>query len=199
MPNIENLRKQPKLILRWHRGRHFLVAAQISSGLARYSRMTKFSRKAFKLGDAQELAARQHGLQSWQALKGRNQHHLGSSRDEFPPQLFVADIGTPCEFFAGRLGSSPRSPMASRRFTRRSGATVRAPICDVWQPVIDAEVQDREQLLSASLTVATPGQIKALFLQYPAAGVTLFQTLKREPWGARVSSGIRTELAGPAE
>src|SRR5216684_4137907 len=38
---------------------------------------------------------------------------------------------------------------------------------------------------SASLTVATAEEIKALFLEFQAAGVTFFQTLKREPWGAR--------------
>ena len=29
MPNLENLKKQAKLILRWHRERHYPVAAQI--------------------------------------------------------------------------------------------------------------------------------------------------------------------------
>jgi|SRR6266567_2655459 len=32
MPNLENLRKQAKLILRWHRDRYYPVAAQIRSG-----------------------------------------------------------------------------------------------------------------------------------------------------------------------
>ena len=29
MPNLDNLKKQAKLILRWHRERHYPVAAQI--------------------------------------------------------------------------------------------------------------------------------------------------------------------------
>jgi uncharacterized glyoxalase superfamily protein PhnB len=50
--------------------------------------------------------------------------------------------------------------------------------------VIDPELRDREQLLSASLTVATADEIKQLFLEFQAPGVTFFQTLKREPWDA---------------
>ena len=40
-------------------------------------------------------------------------------------------------------------------------------------------------MLAASLTVATAGEIKILFLEFQAAGVTFLQTLKRRPWGAR--------------
>ena len=40
MSNLENLKKQAKLILRWHRDRYYPVAAQIRSGLSRYSQMT---------------------------------------------------------------------------------------------------------------------------------------------------------------
>src|SRR5262245_34864946 len=71
MPNLENLRKQAKLILRWHRDRYYPVAAQIRSGLPRFSQMTDpdILAHSFRLSDAQELVARQHGFESWQALK----------------------------------------------------------------------------------------------------------------------------------
>jgi uncharacterized glyoxalase superfamily protein PhnB len=70
--------------------------------------------------------------------------------------------------------------------------------------VIDQALRDREQLLSASLTVATAEEIEALFLEFQAAGVTFFQTLKREPWGARDfivrdPDGNLLLFAGPAE
>ena len=70
--------------------------------------------------------------------------------------------------------------------------------------VIDAGFRDREQLLSASLTVATPEAIKALLLEFQTAGVTFFQTLKREPWGAknfivRDPDGNLLLFTGPAE
>ena len=51
--------------------------------------------------------------------------------------------------------------------------------------MIDWTVRNREELLSASMTVATADEIKVLFLEFQAAGVTFHQTLKRQPWGAK--------------
>ena len=48
------------------------------------------------------------------------------------------------------------------------------------------DIRKRENLLSASITVATPNEIKQLFLSYRAAGVSFHQALKKEPWGARI-------------
>jgi uncharacterized glyoxalase superfamily protein PhnB len=74
----------------------------------------------------------------------------------------------------------------------------------VATPPIDPELRDREELLAASLTVATAEEIKKLFLAYQSAGVTFFQTLRREPWGARNfivkdPDGNLLLFAGPAE
>src|SRR5579862_1043229 len=71
MPNLENLKKQAKLILRWHRERHYPVAAQIRELLPRFLNMSdsEILAASFKLSDAQEMIARQHGFDSWQALK----------------------------------------------------------------------------------------------------------------------------------
>jgi uncharacterized glyoxalase superfamily protein PhnB len=52
-------------------------------------------------------------------------------------------------------------------------------------PVVESTVRDREQLLSASMTVATADEIKLLFLEFRSAGVTFHQTLKKQPWGAK--------------
>ena len=71
MPNLENLRKQAKLYLRWHRERHHPVAAQIRAVLPRFKDLTdrEILDGAFQLSDAQELVARQSGFETWQALK----------------------------------------------------------------------------------------------------------------------------------
>ena len=73
MPNLENLRKQAKLVLRWHRDRYYPVAAEIRAMLPRYQHMTdpEVLAHSFKLSDAQQLVAKQHGFDSWQALKKR--------------------------------------------------------------------------------------------------------------------------------
>jgi len=135
MPNLENLRKQAKLILRWHRDRYYPVAAQIRSGLARYSRMTdpEILAQSFKLSDAQELVARQHGFESWQALKTglptMSDHAVTASTKAVivaaEPELFVADIKSSCDFFTGKLALPSPSLTASRRSTRRSSAMAR--------------------------------------------------------------------------
>jgi uncharacterized glyoxalase superfamily protein PhnB len=46
-------------------------------------------------------------------------------------------------------------------------------------------LRDQEGLLSASMTVATPDEIKMLFLEFQSAAAAFHQTLKRQPWGAR--------------
>jgi catechol 2,3-dioxygenase-like lactoylglutathione lyase family enzyme len=215
MPNLENLRKQAKLVLRWHRDRYYPVAAQIRSGLPRYSQMTdsEILARSFKLSDAQELVARQHGFESWHALKTG----LATMSDHADmittkaviagaePQLFVADIKSSCDFFTDKLGfviafSYGEPPFYAQ--VKRDAARINLRC--VERPVIDAGLRDREQLLSASLTVATSTEIKALFLEFHAAGVMFFQTLKREPWGARDfivkdPDGNLLLFAGPAE
>src|SRR3984893_15848809 len=71
MPNLENLRKQAKLILRWHRERHYPVAAQIRGHLPRFLNMpdSEILAASFKLSDAQEMVARQQGFDIGRALK----------------------------------------------------------------------------------------------------------------------------------
>jgi hypothetical protein len=71
MPNLENLKKQAKLILRRHRERHYPVAAQIRRHLPRFLNLpdSKILAASFKLSDAQEVVAREQGVESWQALR----------------------------------------------------------------------------------------------------------------------------------
>jgi catechol 2,3-dioxygenase-like lactoylglutathione lyase family enzyme len=215
MPNLENLRKQAKFILRWHRDRHYPVAAQIRSGLPRFSQMTdpEILSFSFKLSDAQELVARQHGFESWQALKtglSSMLDHADTTSTEpvitcAEPQLFVADIKASCDFFIGKLGFTIVFTYGEPPFYAQVARdAARINLRCVAKPPIDPEVRDREELLAASLTVATAEEIKKLFLAYQSAGVTLFQTLRREPWGAKDfivkdPDGNLLLFAGPAE
>ncbi len=216
MPNIENLRKQAKLILRWHRDRYYPVAAQIRSGLPRFSQMTDpdILAHSFRLSDAQELVARQHGFESWQALKtglSTMPDHADTPSTtkvvitSVEPELFVTDIAASCDFFTGKLGFTVAFTYGEPPFyaqVMRDAA--RLNLKCVEQPVIDPALRDREELLSAALTVATAEEINQLFLELQAAGVIFFQTLRREPWGARNfivkdPDGNLLLFAGPAE
>jgi catechol 2,3-dioxygenase-like lactoylglutathione lyase family enzyme len=215
MPNLENLRKQAKLILRWHRDGYYPVAAQIRSGLPRFSQMTDpdVLAHSFRLSDAQELVARQHGFESWQALKtglSTMPDHADTTSAApiitcAEPQLFVADIKASCDFFAGKLGFTVAFTYGEPPFYAQvTRDAARINLRCVAKPPIDPELRDREQLLAASLTVATAEEIKQIFLAFQSAGVTFFQMLRREPWGARNfivrdPDGNLLLFAGPAE
>jgi uncharacterized glyoxalase superfamily protein PhnB len=196
MPDLENLKKQAKLILRWHRERHYPVAAQIRELMPRFLNMpdSEILAASFKLSDAQEMVARQHGFDSWQALKtglSTTSRKLNSSPSKATivgaePQLFVADIKRSCEFFCKKLGFSlvfsygdpPYYAQVARNAARLN-------IGCVEESVIESLARDREELLSASMTVATAEEIKLLFLEFQSAGVTFHQRLKKQPWGAK--------------
>jgi hypothetical protein len=121
------------------------------------------------------------------------------------PQLFVADIRSSCDFFASKLGFAVGFTYGEPPFFAQVGRDgARINLRCVEQPVIDPELRDREQLLSAALTVATAGEITQLFLEFQATGAVFFQTIKREPWGAKnfIVSDIDGNLllfAGPVE
>jgi len=206
MPNLENLKKLAKQILRWHRERHYPVAAQIREHLPRFLNMpdSQILAASFKLSDAQEIVARQQGFDSWQALKtGLSTTSPGvksSSSISAPskativgaePQLFVTDIKRSCEFFREKLGFTivftyGKPPYYAQ--VRRDAAHLnlrRVELGSVERPVIDSTVREREELLSVSMTVATAHEIKLLFLEFQSAGVAFQQTLKKQPWGAR--------------
>src|SRR5258708_6992403 len=116
MPNLENLKKQAKFILRWHRERHYPVAAQIRGLMPRFSNMpdSEILAANFKLSDAQEMVAREHGFASWRALKtglSTTSRKVKSSPCKATivcaePQLFVTDIKRSCKFFGEKLGFS---------------------------------------------------------------------------------------------
>lgn len=114
MPNLENLRKQAKLVLRWHRDRYYPVAAQIRSILPRFRQMRdpEILNAPFKLADAQEPVARQQGFESWQALREGLQAMSDSIAQTtkrpvitaVAAELFVSDIRKSCDFFTRKLG-----------------------------------------------------------------------------------------------
>jgi uncharacterized glyoxalase superfamily protein PhnB len=196
MPNLENLKKQAKLILRWHRERHYPVAAQIRGLMPRFLNMpdSEILAANFKLSDAQEMVAKQHGFASWQVLKAglsstSRREKLSSPKATIvcaEPQLFVTDIKKACEFFHKKLGFSLVFSYGDPPYYAQVGRdAARLNLRCVEGPVIESRVRDREELLSASMTVASADEIKLLFLEFQSAGVTFRQTLKKQPWGAK--------------
>jgi catechol 2,3-dioxygenase-like lactoylglutathione lyase family enzyme len=193
MPNLENLKKQAKLYLRWHRDGYYPVAAQIRAVLPRFRHLTDQAVLAhnFKLSDAQELIARKAGFESWETLL-KGFHAMSDIQVETlsrptllaaEPQLFVADVEASSEFYTKKLGFAVaflygEPPFYGQVF--RGGA--RLNLRCLSEPAINLELRDREHLLSASITL---DDAKPLFLEFQAAGVVFHQALKTEPWGAR--------------
>ncbi len=181
MPNLDNLKKQAKLILRWHREHHYPVAAQIREHLPRFLNMpdSEILAASFKLSDAQEVVARQQGFDSWQALKtGLSTTSLKAKSlpsKSVPsksapskativsaePQLFVTDIKRSSEFFCEKLGFSlvfsygkpPYYAQLGRDAARLNLRCVELGC--VERPVIESTVRDREELLLLSLLSVT--------------------------------------------
>jgi catechol 2,3-dioxygenase-like lactoylglutathione lyase family enzyme len=223
MANLENLRKQAKLVLRWHRDRYYPVAAQIRTTLPRFRDLSdpQILAASFKLSDAQELVARQHGFASWQALtKGIATMLEPQTHAQPEPQpdttttpvisgtaaeLFVSDIAASCAFFTQKLGFTIVFVYGEPPFyaqVKRDRGLLNLKHMDA--PVIDPQLRDRESLLSADMGLDTAEEIKALYLEFQAAGVPFFQTLRKEPWGARTfivkdPDGNLLLFAGPGE
>jgi catechol 2,3-dioxygenase-like lactoylglutathione lyase family enzyme len=98
------------------------------------------------------------------------------------PQLFVADVETSCEFYTKKLGFTVAfiygdPPFYGQVF--RDGARLNLRSLD--EPAMNPELREREQLLSATITL---DDAEPLFLEFQTAGVVFHQTLKSEPWGA---------------
>jgi catechol 2,3-dioxygenase-like lactoylglutathione lyase family enzyme len=214
MPNLENLRKQAKLYVRWHRDGYYPVAAQIRAVVPRFKDLTdrQILDGPFKLSDAQELVARQSGFESWQALKTRVQAMSETVQPvaakpeltEVEAELFVADIKASSAFFTSKLGFDVVFTYGEPPFygqVKRDNARLNLRL--VCEPVFVDDIREREQLLAASMTVGSAAEIRQLFLQYQSAGVDFQQTLKQEPWGARTfivrdPDGNLLLFAGPA-
>jgi len=194
--NLENLRKQAKQYLRWHRERYHPVAAKIRAALPRYRDLDDHQvlEASFKLSDAQELVARQLGFEGWQALKAGALPMASEVKQSTTPailsgseaQLYVADLSASCDFFTSKLGFSVDFLYGDPPFygiVKRDQA--RLCIRLVCEPVFVGDIRQREHLLSASITVGTSAEIKQVFLEFQSAGVKFHQGLKKEPWGAK--------------
>jgi hypothetical protein len=185
MPNIENLKKQAKLYLRWHRDRRYPVAAQISSVLGRFRGLPDRAvlDSDFKFSDAQELVARKSSFESWPALISGIETMSASEASAVStsvilaaePQLFVSDMDAACDFHACKLDLRSRFLMELRSGRSRRSA---------------AELEARCRWLAlVRLSACHPGHIRRLL----RAG-----TLESLALGVVVGRRLRQSREGPA-
>jgi catechol 2,3-dioxygenase-like lactoylglutathione lyase family enzyme len=191
MPNFDNLRKQAKLLVRWHRGGNYSVGGRIRS-LPRYRNLTDVEALAlrFALSEAQEIIALESGYESWAALKSgfSTTAEQAQAVPAAPvlkgamPVVFVSNVQTSAAFFRDKLGFAIDFLHGHPPFYASvSRGAARLHLRFVHEPVITPGVREREEgLLSAFLDVEN---IKGLFAEYKAAGVDFVQPLRKEPWG----------------
>lgn len=190
MPNLDNLKKRAKQIVRWHHERYYPVAQRIRAGLPRFRDADDATilSTPFALGDAHELIARELGFESWQALRtadlsssGPDEHRRGNEPRLMGahPQLFVSDVETSCRFFVAKLGFAVRFKYGKPVFyalVQRDNACLNLRYVRV--PVLNREADG--DLLSASIPV---GNVKALYSEYQSVGAPMAQRLRKQPWG----------------
>ncbi len=191
MPNFDNLRKQAKLLVRWHRAGNYSVGGRIRS-LPRYRNLTDVEALALKfpLSEAQEILALESGYESWAALKSgfSTMEEQAQAVPAGPvlkgamPVVFVLNVQTSAAFFRDKLGFAIDFLHGLPPFYASvSRGAARLHLRFVHEPVITPGVREREEgLLSAFLDVE---DIKGLFAEYKAAGVDFVQPLRKEPWG----------------
>jgi catechol 2,3-dioxygenase-like lactoylglutathione lyase family enzyme len=121
------------------------------------------------------------------------------------PQLFVSDIQATCDFFTLKLGFGVAFLHGEPAFygqVFRDGA--RLNLRHVDAPLFDNALREREDLLSAIVTLASVDGIEALFLEFQKTGAPFHRPLRLEPWGARTfivkdPDGNLLLFAGPME
>lgn len=121
------------------------------------------------------------------------------------PQLFVGDIQASCDFFTRKLGFEIAfvygvPPFYAQVFRDHARLNLR----HVDAPLIDPARRAQDDLLSAIITLDSVAGIQTLFREFQAAGASLHQQLRLEPWGARTfivrdPDGNLLLFAGPTE
>jgi hypothetical protein len=195
MLNLENLKKQAKQYLRWHRDRYYPVAATIREHLPRFRLLSdqEILTAVFRLTDAQELVARKEGFEGWQALRTGVSTPMSPTHPHPQPiltsvaaHLYVRDLKVSTEFFTMKLGFTIDFVYGDPPFYGQvSRDNARLALRLIEEPVFAGDIREREDLLSASITLGSADEIKQLFLACQAADVSFHQSLRNEPWQAK--------------
>lgn len=118
--------------------------------------------------------------------------------------LYVRDLKASTDFFTTKLGFTVDFVYGDPPFYGQvSRDNARLALRSMDESVFVEAMREREELLSASITLASADEIKQLFLTYQAAGVPFAQSLRDEPWGAKTfvvkdPDGNLILFAGPA-
>jgi|SRR5580698_6141097 catechol 2,3-dioxygenase-like lactoylglutathione lyase family enzyme len=119
--------------------------------------------------------------------------------------LYVRDLKSSIDFFTTKLGFTLDFIYGDPPFYAQvSRDSAHFALRHMDEPVFVGDIRQREDLLSASITLAAAAEIQQLFLTYQAAGVPIAQPLRTEPWQAQTfvikdPDGNLILFAGPAD
>jgi uncharacterized glyoxalase superfamily protein PhnB len=118
--------------------------------------------------------------------------------------LYVRDLKASTDFFSTKLGFTLDFVYGDPPFYAQvSRDKAHLALRSMDESFFAADIREREDLLSASITLATAEEIKQLFLDYQTAGAPIHQPLRTEPWQAQTfvvedPDGNLILFAGPA-
>lgn len=195
MPNLLNLKKRAKTLLRQHRDGYYSVAVRLRRGLPRFHTLDDQAILAapFALGDALDVIARENGFDAWVlATKelSKMQHSNSNPAQETPttrllaayPQILVSDMRRAVAFYTGTLGFRVTYLYGEPPFyglVERDGAALNLRHVDDPKRY---QAPESEQVLAAN--IPTEGT-KALFLDLDRRGADFAHRLKEQPWGTQ--------------
>jgi len=100
--------------------------------------------------------------------------------------LYVRDLISSTDFFTVKLGFTIDFVYGDPPFYGQvSRDNARLALRSMDESFFAEDIRQRENLLSASITLGTADEIKQLFIAYQAADVPLAQPLRDEPWQAK--------------
>ncbi len=200
MSNIENLKKQAKQVLRWHRDQRWTVATDIRNTLPEFQGLTdrEVFERQLKLADAQTLIARRNGYSTWPELvtalaaaprpaKRPERARAASQVVAALPFIYVRDTQAALAFYEEKLGFKTEfaygepSPYYAQVIRDGVRLAIKHADPEVFEALGPLRKALGDEFVAASLSLDAA---KPLFGEYERAGARFYQTLRRETWGA---------------
>jgi catechol 2,3-dioxygenase-like lactoylglutathione lyase family enzyme len=119
--------------------------------------------------------------------------------------LYVRDLKASTHFFTTKLGFTIDFIYGDPPFYAQvSRDNAHLALRSMDESFFTEDIREREDLLSASITLATADEIKQLFVTHQSVNVPIHQPLRTEPWRAqtfiiRDPDGNLILFAGPAD
>ncbi|MDJ0787562.1 MAG: VOC family protein [Myxococcota bacterium] len=195
-PNLANLRKRAKALVRQHARREHPVADRIRrSSPEDFAGLSdrEILDRPFALHQAQRVVAREAGFEDWESLSRSTEVMSNSHRTEptaagtpeglrVHPQVFVTDMERAVAFYRDTLGFEVAYLYGTPPYYGLvTFGSVGVNLRHVDQCPYREGVRADEQLLAATIVVAN---LKAYFVGLDEAGVEFAQRYQEQPWGA---------------